>query len=165
MLRRSRREVTTTVSNKPDFTRRREASCCNPIPSESIATSDATPTEIPIVVSEFLSRRNVYIRLITNQLSVRQKDHALRIALGESALMRHHHDGHAESLVKVPDHVHDFAAGVAVEISRGLVGQQKLRTVDQSASQRRPLLLATGKLARTMVHPSPQPNSLQRFAR
>ena len=51
--RRSRREVTTTVSNNPDFIRRRDASCCNPMPRESMATSDATPTEMPMVVSEF----------------------------------------------------------------------------------------------------------------
>src|SRR4029077_12405248 len=34
---------------------RRDASCCSPMPRESMATSDATPTEMPIVVSEFRS--------------------------------------------------------------------------------------------------------------
>ena len=49
--RKSCREVTKTVSNMPDPARRRVANCCSPTPSESIATSDATPTEIPTVVS------------------------------------------------------------------------------------------------------------------
>ena len=61
-LRRSRREVTTTVSNKPDFIRRRDASCCSPIPRESIATRDATPTEMPMVVSEFRRRDSRKLR-------------------------------------------------------------------------------------------------------
>ena len=53
--RRSRREVTTIESNSPERCNRRDANCCRPIPSESIATSDATPTEMPSVVSEFRS--------------------------------------------------------------------------------------------------------------
>ena len=64
----SRREVTTTVSINPDFISRREAICCSPMPSESMATSDATPTEIPTVVSEF---RRIDSRRLRNANSVR----------------------------------------------------------------------------------------------
>ena len=67
-LRKSRRDVTTTVSNRPDFTSRRVASCCRPMPSESIATSEATPTEIPTVVSEL---RNTDSRRLRTASSAR----------------------------------------------------------------------------------------------
>src|SRR5215472_14090626 len=62
MPRISRRDETKIVSNKPDFSNRRENKACKPVPSESIATSDATPTEIPIVVSEFLSNDSLRLR-------------------------------------------------------------------------------------------------------
>src|SRR5579859_6403312 len=40
------------VSNRPDFASRLLAICCSPTPRESMATSEATPTLIPSVVSE-----------------------------------------------------------------------------------------------------------------
>ena len=105
------------------------------------------------------------VRFVADQLAIRQKDHALRIALGQSAFVRHHHDRHSQLLVEFADHIHDFGSGVAVEISGGFVGQQKLRTVDQSAGQRGPLLFAAGKLAGPMIHARLQADALQRLAR
>ena len=42
-------------------------------------------------------------------------------------------------------------AGAPVEIARRLIGQQQLRLGNERPCQRQPLLLAAGKLARTMM--------------
>jgi len=42
-------------------------------------------------------------------------------------------------------------AGAPVEIAGRLIGQQELRLGDERPCQRQPLLLAAGKLARTMM--------------
>ena len=68
--RRSRREVTTTVSKRPDFCRREFAICCSPMPSESMATSDATPTAIPTVVRELRSRASRRLRVARSVTSL-----------------------------------------------------------------------------------------------
>jgi hypothetical protein len=99
-----------------------------------------------------------------SQFSVRQENHALGVALGESALVGHHNDGHAQLPVEFTNQIHDFDSGVAVEIAGRFVGQQKLWTIDERPRQRRPLLLASRKLARTMVLPRPQTNPIQSFA-
>ena len=49
------RDRTEIVSNNPARATERSTSCCNPTPSESSATSEATPTEMPSVVSELRS--------------------------------------------------------------------------------------------------------------
>jgi hypothetical protein len=45
---------------------------------------------------------------------------------------------------------HDFETGDAVEGTRGFVGENQQRVVDQRAGNRYPLLLAAGKLARAL---------------
>src|SRR5580693_2084489 len=166
--RKSRREVTTTVSNNPDFCNRLPANCCRPIPNESMATSEATPTEMPTVVSELRrmdSRRfrtatsslpaagRDYIGLIPDQFPIREKDHAAGIALGESAFVRNHDDRHAQRFVELSNEVHDFRTRLAVEIAGGLIRQQELRLINQCSCERGPLLLAARKFGRTMPQP------------
>ena len=106
----------------------------------------------------------IIVRPIIDQLPVGQKDHALGVPLGQGALVRDHHDGHSQFLIEFANHAHDFSSGVAVEISSRLVGQQKLRTVDQSARQSRSLLLAAGKFAGPVIHAGAQSHSIQRLA-
>src|SRR6478672_12389989 len=76
--------------------------------------------------------RSRIIRPIIHQLSIRQKNHALRITLRQGSLVRYHHDGHPKFAVEVAHHVHDFGSGVTVEIPRWLIRKKKLRTIDQS---------------------------------
>jgi len=45
----------------------------------------------------------------------------------------------------------DQFAGASVQIAGRLIGQQDLRLSDERPGQRQPLLLAAGKLARTMM--------------
>src|SRR5437660_7105674 len=78
--------------------------------------------------------------------------------------MRHHHYGHAELTIEITDHIHDFRPCMAVEISSRLICQQKLRSIDHCPRRRRPLLLASGKLTRRMVHARLSSNPLQRLA-
>ena len=74
------------------------------------------------------------------------------------------HD-HGLSLVDKPPQQpqHDHAAG-RVQVARGLVGQQDQRPVDERAGDGHPLLLAAGKLVRTVSGARRQPHLLQDLA-
>ncbi len=79
--------------------------------------------------------------------------------------MGDHHDRHSQRLVELADEIHDLGAGAAVEIAGGFVRQQKLRLIDQSAGQCRPLLLAAGKFTGPVGHARAQTDSFQRLPR
>ena len=61
--------------------------------------------------------------------------------------MRDLHDGHA-FVIEFAKQLHDLFTLARVQISRGLVGEQKLRFSDDSARNANQLLLAAGKLTR-----------------
>src|SRR4051812_40448728 len=182
--RRSRRDVATTVSNSPDFCRREFAICCKPIPSESMATSEATPTAIPTVVSELRSSASRRLRVarsvtslnlmrapqplflfVSDDLPVAEEDLARRVAIGKVALVRHHNHGDAASAIQILNEIEYLFAGLAVEIAGGFVGQQELGPIHQSAGQGDPLLFASGKLSGTMADSTRQADSLEGLIR
>ncbi len=53
--------------------------------------------------------------------------------------------------VQSRDQLKNQFAGATVEIAGWLIGQQYLRLGDERPCQRQPLLLAAGKLSRTMM--------------
>ena len=55
-------------------------------------------------------------------------------------------------------------AGIGViEIARGLVGEHELGAIGQCTGDGHALLLAAGKLARTMMQPRAQPDAIEQF--
>jgi len=62
-------------------------------------------------------------------------------------------DYRGQSVVAVQscDQFKNQFAGAPVEVARWLIGQQHLRPGNERSCQRQPLLLAAGKLARTMM--------------
>ena len=62
----------------------------------------------------------------------------------------HHHQGLALGVERFEQGEH-LAAGLAVEVAGGLVGQQQRRAHDHSAGDGHPLTLAAGQLGRAMA--------------
>src|SRR5271167_4039430 len=101
--------VTNTASNSPERDNRVLASSCNPTPSESIATSEATPTAIPRVVNELRSTASRRLRAASSvrsrnfiggslghQFSIAHGDNPVRVTRGTHLVVRHHHNGHPQ---------------------------------------------------------------------
>ena len=61
--------------------------------------------------------------------------------------MRDHHDGHAHGGLNFAQQRENGFAGGGIEISRGLIGEENLRAIDQSACDGGALLFAAGKFA------------------
>ena len=62
----------------------------------------------------------------------------------------HHH--RQPIVIQLLKHFENFDGSPAIQISGGFVGQQDGRVIDQSARNRNPLLLASGKLGREVLH-------------
>src|SRR5436190_2078029 len=54
--------------------------------------------------------------------------------------------------MQIAEQVQDLPAGLGVEVSRRLIGEEERRFVDQRAGDRHALALAAGQLVRLMVH-------------
>ena len=87
------------------------------------------------------------MHLIANHLAVTQLDHAALHLVDESGFVGGHQHGGAAG-VDAGQQLHDVDRGGGVEVSGRLVGEQHLRTIDQSARDRDALLLAAGELVR-----------------
>src|SRR5262245_2596767 len=84
---------------------------------------------------------------------------ALR-ALGGVRIVGHHHDGLLELPVQPVDEREHLFRGLAVEVTRRLVGEQHLGVGDDRARDRHALLLAARELARVVLEPVPEAHQL-----
>src|SRR5882672_2056969 len=100
----------------------------------------------------FRSRRDRepagFLGVILDDLPVPKVDHATR-APGDVVLVGDEHDG-VPLLVESAEEGHDLLAGARVEVSRGLIGQEERRTVDEGPGDRHALPLAAGELVRAV---------------
>src|SRR5262249_52033121 len=169
MPRMARREVTKTASNNPDLFSRCEASVCNPTPSDSIATSEATPTATPSVVSELGSTASRRFRTASSVRSrpficprafaprsahnppVGKHHDAIRKTLCQGPLVRHHHHGHPHRRLNFFQKQHDLFAVRAIQIASRFVGKQNRRAIYKRARQCATLLLAAAQFAGAML--------------
>src|SRR3974390_1676697 len=102
-----------------------------------------------------LSPKNCYYLpasrlLVAEHLAVFDVDDAVSI-LGNVMLVRHQDDGVA-LLMQAIKQRHDLDAGLRVQVSRGLVGQDDRWAIDQRASDRDSLTLTAGELVGLVVH-------------
>ena len=81
---------TETVSNNPARATERSTNCCRPTPSDSNATSEATPTAMPSVVSEFRRTASRKFRAASSvrSLAFHRRRSSWEIAPSESVTMR-----------------------------------------------------------------------------
>src|SRR5204863_1456671 len=70
----------------------------------------------------------------------------------EGEIVRDEHDRRARLAVQRLEQLHDTRAGLAVEVARGLVGEEQPRRIAERPRDRDALLLATGELIREVVH-------------
>ena len=77
-------------------------------------------------------------------------------------IMRDHNDRLAVFAVQRLEQVQDLVAGLAVEVTGGLVAEQQGRIGDNRARDAYALLLPAGKLAREMSRALHQPDDCQR---
>ena len=81
--------------------------------------------------------------------------------LGNIWLVCDHDDGRAV-LVQAMQNVHNFNAGLGVQITRGFVCQNQRRLIDQRARNRDTLLLSARKLIGTMMQAAASANGFER---
>ena len=79
------------------------------------------------------------------------------------SLMRDNNDGLA-LVVELIDQRHNFPAGLAVQVTGGLIGQQNGRMTDQGAGNGYPLALPAGELVGQGIQAVSQANPFQRLA-
>src|SRR4051812_16176847 len=158
----------------PTFSSCAEIWYCIPWTSETTAMTAATPIITPrtvridrILLAPMARRailtfsKNIRGQLSSDDdLSVADVDDALRF-LRDVVLVRDH-DDRVAARRELAEEVEDFAAGLRVEISGRLVGEQQRRLVDQRACDRDTLALTAGELVRLVVHAITESNRRQR---
>ena len=70
------------------------------------------------------------------------------------------HDGPASTIEALKE-IENIEGGLRIEIARGLIGQDQLRLVDESAGNGDTLLLAARKFAWRMVHALREPTAVR----
>src|SRR5229473_1267065 len=160
---------------------------CAPAPTATMHTTAATPTTMPSTVSALRIRlarsarraaRKPSLTLMTSissivpeqgrgsgggiadQPSVGQRDAASRPVCHLRGV-GDQDDGRALS-IELLEQEQNFVAGLAVQRSGRLVGEDQGRVVDQSAGDAHPLLLPAGKLARPVLRPISKADAIQR---
>src|ERR1700737_1182511 len=83
-------------------------------------------------------------RAVADEFAVAQLDHALRVAARKLSIMGREQDGLA-ALIEPGNQIHDLLAGVAVQRTRGLIGQEDRRAVDERPRDRDPLPFAAAQ--------------------
>ena len=78
--------------------------------------------------------------------------------------MGHQHDGRSGFTVQFFEERDNLGAGSAIEIPRGLIGEENPRRIHEGPSNRHPLLLPTGELGREVVEAVPQSHAAQQLA-
>ena len=79
-----------------------------------------------------------------------------RAITGHVRLMGDDDDGQPIFLIELLKHAQDFLARVRIEVAGRLVGEQKLRLIDQGAGDGDALLLAAGELRGVMIQSAGQ---------
>ena len=95
-------------------------------------------------------------------MTVAQGQHAIHLA-GQVKVVRRHQSGQAGGLGDAPQLLENMASGAGVQIAGRLVGQQQARHIGDRPGNRHPLLLATGKLGRSMIGARFQPHHAQQI--
>src|SRR5690242_11809369 len=80
---------------------------------------------------------------------VGQEDDPVRVG-GAPGVVGHHHDRLAQVGDRLPEEGQHAGRGIGVEVARGLVGEDKVRLVNQRPGACYALLLTAGELAGTM---------------
>ncbi len=101
------------------------------------------------------------LRRVEVQVAVSQLDAAVRLAR-DVRVVRNHKNGVAGVVQFAENLDHDGFVGL-IEISRGLVGENQLRLIDQRTRNSYSLLFAAGELRREMRQAVAEPHTLQRF--
>jgi len=96
---------------------------------------------------------------VGHHLAIFQLDDPLGL-FGDRHVVGHQHQRVALSMQRAQDAEH-FGPALAVEGAGRLVRQDHLAAVDEGAGNADPLLLAAGELARLVVEPAAEPESLQ----
>ena len=152
-----------------------------------MATSEATPTEMPMVVKRIAQHRFAQvagseiddvvglhcrtsaawarnIEFVGHEFAVGKKDEAAGVAFGEGALVGDHEDGHAKGAIEAVDEVHDAGACLAVEIAGGLVGEKELGLVHQGAGQARRVAVRLRRAAWAVIDAGGEADAFDGFA-
>ena len=103
------------------------------------------------------------IGLVAVEPTIAKMHNAPRVG-GHFALVRDHQHGDALVLVELPQQLHDFCAALAVQVARGLIGQQHGGVGHNRPGNGHALLLAAGQFGRGVVLPAVQPHGRQRLA-
>ena len=82
-----------------------------------------------------------------------------------SGLVRHHGDRNAVIAVEVDEKAHDVLRTLGIEVSGGLVGEEKQWTGDDGARDGDTLLLAAGELRREVMLAARHPDAAKRLQR
>src|SRR5829696_2720852 len=98
--------------------------------------------------------------LVANEPALFQLDDAAAHRVDDVVVVGGHQDRGAGP-VDALEQQHDVLAGVGVEVSGGLVGEQDQRPVDERPGDRHPLLLTAGQLARQPAGLAVQADQLQ----
>src|SRR4051812_42720442 len=83
-------------------------------------------------------------------------------AFGGARIVRDHDDGLAVLLVQRLQQVEDLVAGLAIQVTRGLVAQQQRGISDDGARDADALLLAAGQFLGLVLHPIAETHELER---
>ena len=86
-------------------------------------------------------------------------------ALGELAIVRHDDEGALVALDELEKHVVEALAGLRVQVTRRLIGQQERRPVDERPGHGHALLLSSRQLVGPMLQPPFESDLLQEPAR
>src|SRR5213076_2488131 len=120
-----------------------------------------TAVAMPSIVSTVRRRcRNRFLRTILSsftpapslQLALVEVAHGMR-PLDGVRIVRHHHDSLLELLVQPLEQREHLFGGLAVEVTRRLVGHEDRGIAGDGPRDRHPLLLAARELARIVAHP------------
>src|SRR6185503_11025022 len=83
-------------------------------------------------------------------------------AAADEGVVRHDEQRDAVA-IELLDDLNDFAAGLRIEVARGLVGEQEARLHDDRAADRDALALAARELIRAMIDAGLEAHGLEDF--
>src|SRR6185295_18336340 len=138
-----------------------------PRPSETMRTSEATPTTTPAevrIVRPFRRARlaqampMVSPTVIGHHLSVAELDGPLRERIRQRAVVRHDED---RLPGKGPHQVEDLGGGLRIEVARGLVAEEQRRIVDERPGDGDARLPAARELVGPVVATRGQADAIQ----
>ena len=85
--------------------------------------------------------------------------------MGQGEIVRDEDDGCPRLPIERLEQLDDVRTGVAVQIARGLIGEEEARGIAERARNGHALLLASGELIGKVVRPVTEPHAGQQLAR